>query len=80
MPHEEIEGMISGHYGWLGLMGSIEQELRRNGIDPQHVTVDQLAPVDNFHKFRLAGTLALVRVAAITGDDRLPDHQHHQAS
>ena len=73
MPQEEIDGRISGHYGWLGLMDSIEQEVRRNGIDPQHVTVDQLAPVDNFHMFRLAGTLALARVAAITRDDRVLD-------
>ncbi|GAC1451298.1 MAG: class I SAM-dependent methyltransferase [Ktedonobacterales bacterium] len=73
MSDEETEGRISGHYGWSGLMERIEQELRQHGIDPQRVTVDQLAPVDNYHSFRLAGTLALARLAAITGADRVLD-------
>ena len=33
----------------------------------------QLAPVDNYHWHRLAGTLALVRAAKITADDRVLD-------
>ncbi len=73
MSDEETEGRIRGHYGWSGLMERIEQELRQHGIDPQRVTVDQLAPVDNFHWQRLAGTLALARLAAITGGDRVLD-------
>ena len=49
MPEGEVEARVSDHYGWSGLIDTIEAELRRNGIDPQHVTVDQLAPMDNFH-------------------------------
>jgi hypothetical protein len=63
MADEETAGRISGHYGWSGLLERIAQELRQHGIDPQRVTVDQLAPVDNYHSHRLAGTLALARLA-----------------
>ncbi len=64
---------ISSHYGWSGLMDRIEQELRQHGIDPERVTVDELAPIDNYHWHRLAGTLVLARLAAITGADRVLD-------
>jgi len=35
---------VSGHYGWSGPMETIEEEIRRNGIDPHEVTVAHLAP------------------------------------
>jgi ubiquinone/menaquinone biosynthesis C-methylase UbiE len=73
MTHEGIEGSITAHYGWSGLMERIEEELEAHGIDPLHVTVDQLAPVDNYHWHRLAGTLALARLAAISEADRVLD-------
>ena len=73
MSHDEIDQSISGHYGWSGLMERIEQEIRQHGIDPQQVTVAQLAPVDCYHWQRLAGTLALARAAAITSADRVLD-------
>jgi SAM-dependent methyltransferase len=69
----DVDQRISDHYGWSGLMDAIEQELRQNGIDPEHVTVAQLAPIDNYHANRLAGTLALVRAAGITATDRVLD-------
>jgi sarcosine/dimethylglycine N-methyltransferase len=73
MAHDEIDQAISAHYGWSGLMERIEAEIRQHGIDPQQVTVDQLAPMDNYHWFRLAGTLALAELAAITSADRVLD-------
>ena len=69
----EIDERVNRHYGWSGLMETIEDEIRRNGIDPARVTVDELAPVDNYHWHRLAGTLALARAAAITADDSVLD-------
>jgi cyclopropane-fatty-acyl-phospholipid synthase len=54
-------------------MATIEEEIRGKGIDPKNVTVDELAPVDNYHWHRLAGTLALARAAAITATDRVLD-------
>lgn len=73
MSHQGIERAVSGHYGWSGLMETIEQEIRRHGIDPQDVTVAQLAPVDNYHWLRLAGTLALADAAGITSTERVLD-------
>ena len=73
MSHDGINQSISDHYGWSGLMETIEHEIRQHGIDPQQVTVDQLAPVDNYHWHRLAGTLALARLSAIAGSDRVLD-------
>ena len=70
---DHLDDQISGHYGWSGLMEAIADEIRGKGIDPERVTVAQLAPVDNYHWHRLAGTLALARVAKITADDRVLD-------
>lgn len=69
----DIDERVSSHYGWPGLMEAIENEIRRNGIEPEDVTVAQLAPVDNYHAFRLAGTLALANAAAISPADRVLD-------
>jgi MPBQ/MSBQ methyltransferase len=69
----DLDDRISTHYGWTGLMDAIEAEVRQQGIDPSHVTVDQLAPVDNYHAYRLAGTLALARAASISATDRVLD-------
>jgi SAM-dependent methyltransferase len=73
MPQEDIERSVSDHYGWSGLMDTIEQEIRRHGIEPSEVTVAQLAPVDNYHWLRLAGTLALADAARISSTDRVLD-------
>jgi SAM-dependent methyltransferase len=70
---DELGDRISSHYGWSGLMETVEGEIRSKGIEPDHVTVAQLAPVDNYHWHRLAGTLALARAAEITAVDRVLD-------
>jgi SAM-dependent methyltransferase len=69
----DVDERVTSHYGWPGLMEAIEHEIRRNGIEPEQVTVAQLAPLDNYHAFRLAGTLALARAAGITASDRILD-------
>ena len=69
----EVDERVSGHYGWPGLMDAIEHEIRRVGIEPEDVTVAQLAPLDNYHAFRLAGTVALAAAAGISAADRVLD-------
>lgn len=69
----ELDERVNDHYGWSGLMEAVEDELRGKGIAPERVTVAQLAPVDNYHWHRLAGTLALARVAEVTAADRVLD-------
>lgn len=73
MSQQEIERSVSGHYGWTGLMDTIEAEIRRHGIEPSQVTLAQLAPVDNYHWLRLAGTLALADAAGIAGTESVLD-------
>lgn len=73
MSGEELDRAISDHYGWPGLMEAIESEIRLKGINPQDVTITQLAPLDNYHWLRLAGTLALAEAAAINADERVLD-------
>lgn len=73
MPHEDVERSVSEHYGWSGLMETIEAEIRRHGIEPQQVTVAQLAPVDNYHWLRLAGTLALADAVGVGEGQRVLD-------
>jgi ubiquinone/menaquinone biosynthesis C-methylase UbiE len=70
---KETEERVSRHYGWSGLMETIEAEIRAKGLDPERVTIDELAPVDNYHWHRLAGTLALAHVAAISARDIVVD-------
>ena len=41
----QLDERVSGHYGWSGLREAIADELRGKGIDPERVTVAQLAPV-----------------------------------
>lgn len=69
----DVDERVSSHYGWPGLMEAIENEIRRNGIQPEDVTVAQLAPVDNYHAFRLAGTVALATAAGIGAAHRVLD-------
>lgn len=69
----EVDERVSGHYGWPGLMEAIENEIRRNGIEPDDVTTAQLAPVDNYHAYRLAGTVALATATGISAADRVLD-------
>ena len=69
----KVDERINRHYGWSGLMETIEEELIRKGIEPTQVTVDELAPVDNYHWHRLAGTLALADAAGISAVDSVLD-------
>ena len=68
---DQLDERISGHYGWSGLMEAIADELRGKGIDPERVTVAQLAPADNYHWHRLAGILdaRLAKSKWLVGDN-----------
>ena len=64
---------VSRHYGRGGLMERIEKGLAASGVDLQDVTVDDLAPVDQFHS---RGREATVEIAALmnpTDRDRVLD-------
>lgn len=67
------ENRVSVHYGSWNLIDTIERALRDAGIDPAHVTVEQLAPIDNFHSFGSAGTVELARLAGVTAGQHVLD-------
>jgi ubiquinone/menaquinone biosynthesis C-methylase UbiE len=52
-----------------GLLGA----LRDAGLDPDHLTVDDLAPLDEFHALGRPATIALARLASVTAGDRILD-------
>lgn len=73
MSDNTTETLVTAHYGSANLIDTIERVLRDAGIDPAHVTVEQLAPFDNFHTFGHAGTRELARLAGVTAGQRVLD-------
>ena len=73
MSGDTTEGMVSDHYTRGDLAAIVESALRGRGIDAAHVTVEQLAPLDHFHSFGIAGSQELARIAGITAADRVLD-------
>lgn len=73
MSNDETERTVAAHYSRSGLIDIIERGLRDSGVDPAHATVEQLAPLDHFHSFGVAGTRELMRLAGIQRDDRVLD-------
>lgn len=73
MQENTTEQLVSTYYRSWDLTGAIDRALRGAGIDPEQVTIEQLAPIDNFHSFGLMGTLELARLASVTTDQRVLD-------
>ncbi len=73
MADETTENAVSAHYGAWSLSETIEKTLRDEGIDPEQATVEQLAALDNFHSFGIAGTVELGQRAYIASDERVLD-------
>jgi SAM-dependent methyltransferase len=73
MARDETERTVAAHYSRDGLVEIIERALRGSGVDPAHTTVEQLAPLDHFHSYGVAGTRELMRLAGIQRDDRVLD-------
>lgn len=59
---------ISGHYGVARLEETILEGLRKAGIDPDRLSPDDLAPVDQFHLRGKSATLDLAHLANLTPD------------
>ena len=61
------------HYGRAGLGDVILAALKVAGKDIDHLTPDDLAPVDEFHTRGRAATYDLARLLALKGDERILD-------
>src|SRR5712691_12469369 len=63
---------VSDHYGRSGLGDSILAALKAAGKDIDHLTPDDLAPVDEFHSGQRNATVRLAKLAGVRrGEDVL---------
>lgn len=61
------------HYDGWDLTDEIAGALRSAGLDPEHLSLDDLAPLDEFHALGRPATLALAELAQIAEGDRVLD-------
>lgn len=64
---------IASYYTSEDALARIDQHLREQGIDPEHPTLEALAPYDNFHSRGLGATLDLIALANFSAGDRVLD-------
>lgn len=64
---------VGAHYGRAGLGDAILAALRGAGKDVDHLTIDDLAPLDQFHTRGKEATLELARLAGVTRETRVLD-------
>jgi ubiquinone/menaquinone biosynthesis C-methylase UbiE len=69
----DVAPQIDRHYGRGGLLERLLGALRAAGKDVEHLTIDDLAPVDEFHSRRRVATVELARLLAPTPGDRVID-------
>jgi len=64
---------VARHYGKGGLLDRMLAALRQAGKDLDRLTIDDLAPIDEFHSRRRTATAELGALLAPTGSDRVID-------
>jgi len=64
---------VARHYGRDGLIRRLLVALSEAGKDIEHLSIDDLAPVDEFHSRRRRATEELARLLAPTATDRVVD-------
>src|SRR5688572_25877117 len=73
MSEQDTARGVSGHYGRTHLVAAILEALRAAGKGLDTLTLDDLAPVDQFHSRGKAATLELARLAELRGRERVLD-------
>src|SRR5690348_4018152 len=61
------------YYDGPELLDGLLASITAAGLDPAHLEIDDLAPLDEFHALGRPATLALARVAGVTADARVLD-------
>jgi ubiquinone/menaquinone biosynthesis C-methylase UbiE len=69
----ELSADVERHYGRGGLMERILAALAQAGKDADHLTIDDLSPLDEFHSRRRRATEELAQMLAPKGGERLLD-------
>ena len=64
---------VARHYGRGGLLERLLAALAEAGKDIEHLTIDDLAPVDEFHSRRRVATVELARLLAPSASDHVID-------
>ncbi len=64
---------INQHYGFGGIMEAIKTGLISAGKDLDSLTVDDLAPIDEFHTRGRESTIEVAELANLGPTDRLLD-------
>jgi len=69
----DAETEIASHYTNDGLLARLDAELRDDGVDPAHPTIDALAPYDQFHGRGLEATEELAAALGPRAGDHVLD-------
>ncbi|HYS47605.1 MAG TPA: methyltransferase domain-containing protein, partial [Xanthobacteraceae bacterium] len=64
---------VAEHYARRALADTILAALEAAGKDLDHLTPDDLAPVDEFHSGQRNATVRLAQLAGVTGSERVLD-------
>jgi ubiquinone/menaquinone biosynthesis C-methylase UbiE len=64
---------ISAHYARGDLLGRLRAALLADGVDPDHPTMEALAPYDHFHGRGLEATEELADLLTVSPDDHILD-------
>src|SRR5215471_746425 len=64
---------VAAHYTRGGLADTILAALKAAGKDIDHLSIDDLAPVDEFHSGQRAATMRLAELAGVKGGERVLD-------
>jgi SAM-dependent methyltransferase len=64
---------VAQHYQQASLLDRVLAALAEAGLDPEHLTIDQLAPIDEFHSRRRPATEELGRLLAPKPQDQVID-------
>jgi ubiquinone/menaquinone biosynthesis C-methylase UbiE len=68
-----MESGVANHYTQADLLSAIEQGVRQLGKTPQTVTMDELAPVDEFHIGGRVATVEFLKKLGLTQKHRVLD-------
>jgi ubiquinone/menaquinone biosynthesis C-methylase UbiE len=69
----DTNATVTTHYSRGGLLARLEAALRDDGVDPQHPTLEALAPYDHFHNRGIEATQDCAAAMPVRPGDRLLD-------
>ena len=68
-----VDSGVAGHYSRGDLLGRLNAALHDDGADPDHPTLDALAPYDQFHGRGIEATRDALRLMPARATERILD-------